>query len=42
MHDPGSRDNEPKVAMSVFDQLPDGEFQVELTMKEASLYTLQF
>ena len=31
-----------EVAMSVFDQLPDGEFQIELTMKEASLYTLQF
>ena len=30
------------VAMPVFDQLPDGEFQVEIDLKNARLYTLQF
>jgi hypothetical protein len=30
------------VALPLFDRLPDGDFQVEITMKNARLYTLQF
>ena len=30
------------VAIPLFDTLPKGEFQVEITMKNARLYTLQF